>query len=67
MAKVKATKTKKAKTESELTWKDLEIGCMVTEPANAAQYETGTWRSQRPKRWTTLSITYNMPTRGFPA
>ena len=37
-----------AKTEGELTWKDLEIGCIVTEPGNASQYETGTWRSQRP-------------------
>ena len=34
MAKAKA---KKFKTESELTWKDLEIGCIVTEPANAAR------------------------------
>ena len=41
-------KTKKIKTEGELTWKDLEIGCIVTEPASAAQYETGTWRSQKP-------------------
>ena len=37
-----------AKSESELTWRDLEIGSIVTEPGNASQYETGTWRSQRP-------------------
>jgi pyruvate ferredoxin oxidoreductase delta subunit len=37
-----------AKSESELTWKDLEIGCIITEPGNARQYQTGAWRSQRP-------------------
>ena len=37
-----------AKSESELTWKDMEIGCIVTEPGNARQYQTGAWRSQRP-------------------
>ena len=37
-----------AKTESELTWKDLEIGCIVTEPGSACHYQTGAWRSQRP-------------------
>ena len=37
-----------AKSESELTWKDLKIGCIVTEPGNARQYQTGAWRSQRP-------------------
>jgi pyruvate ferredoxin oxidoreductase delta subunit len=36
-----------AKSEGELTWKDLEIGAIVTEPGNAAQYKTGDWRSQR--------------------
>ena len=36
------------KPESELTWKDLEIGTIVTEPGNAIQYKTGDWRSQRP-------------------
>ncbi len=39
---------KKIKSEIELTWKDLEIGSIVTEPGNASQYETGGWRSQRP-------------------
>ncbi len=36
------------KSESELTWGDLEIGCIVTEPGSAKQYRTGDWRSQRP-------------------
>ena len=34
--------------EGELTWKDLEIGSIVTEPGSASQYKTGDWRSQRP-------------------
>ena len=37
-----------AKSENELTWKDIEIGAAVTEPGNAAQYRTGDWRSERP-------------------
>lgn len=37
-----------AKSEAELTWKDLEIGCISTEPGSARQYRTGDWRSQRP-------------------
>ncbi|MBA7627594.1 Pyruvate synthase subunit PorD [subsurface metagenome] len=36
------------KSEDELTWKDLEIGSIVTEPGSASQYQTGTWRSERP-------------------
>ncbi len=36
------------KPEGELTWKDLEIGCIVTDPASARQYRSGDWRSQRP-------------------
>ena len=36
------------KSESELTWKDLNIGSIVVEPGNASQYQTGSWRSQRP-------------------
>lgn len=36
------------KKESELTWKDLEVGCIVTEPGSAMAYRTGDWRSQRP-------------------
>jgi len=37
-----------AKAETELTWKDLEIGSIVTEPGNAINYKTGDWRSQKP-------------------
>ena len=37
-----------AKSEGELTWRDLEVGSIVTEPANARQYQTGYWRSQKP-------------------
>ncbi len=37
-----------AKSEAELTWKDIEVGAIVTEPGNATQYQTGAWRSQRP-------------------
>jgi pyruvate ferredoxin oxidoreductase delta subunit len=36
-----------AKSEGELTWKDLEPGSIVIEPGNASQYQTGAWRSQR--------------------
>ena len=36
------------KSENELTWKDLNIGSIVTEPGSASQYETGGWRSQKP-------------------
>ena len=37
------------KSESEITWKDLNIGSIVTEPGNAVDYRTGAWRSQRPE------------------
>ena len=37
-----------AKSEGELTWKDIEIGSIATEPGSASQYQTGYWRSQRP-------------------
>jgi len=36
------------KSENELTWKDLEIGCIVTEPGSSREYRTGDWRSQKP-------------------
>ena len=36
------------KSESELTWKDIEVGFIVTEPGNTIQYETGDWKSQKP-------------------
>ena len=37
-----------SKPEGELTWRDFNIGCIVSEPGNAAGYKTGDWRSQRP-------------------
>jgi pyruvate ferredoxin oxidoreductase delta subunit len=37
------------KSENEITWKDLNVGCIVTEPGSASAYRTGAWRSQRPK------------------
>ena len=37
-----------AKTEGELTWKDLNIGAIATEPGSASRYKTGDWRSQKP-------------------
>ncbi|MBA7646654.1 Pyruvate synthase subunit PorD [subsurface metagenome] len=36
------------KSETEVTWKDLEIGSIVVDAGSADQYETGGWRSQRP-------------------
>lgn len=37
-----------AKSEDQITWKELEVGCAVSEPGNASQYKTGDWRSLRP-------------------
>ncbi len=37
-----------AEPESALTWKDIEIGCIVTDAGSASQYRTGDWRSQKP-------------------
>jgi len=36
------------KPEDKLTWKDIEIGAISTEPGSASQYKTGDWRSRRP-------------------
>jgi len=30
------------------TWKEIEIGGVVTEPGNASEYKTGDWRSLTP-------------------
>ena len=38
------------KPEGKPTWKDIEIGAIITEPGNASQYQTGDWRTQRPIR-----------------
>ena len=32
----------------ELTWKDMEVGNIVTEAGNASFRKTGDWRSERP-------------------
>jgi pyruvate ferredoxin oxidoreductase delta subunit len=37
-----------AKSENELTWKDLEAGSIIEAPGSARSYESGTWRTQRP-------------------
>jgi pyruvate ferredoxin oxidoreductase delta subunit len=37
-----------AKSESEYTWKDFNVGAIIADPGSARQYESGTWRSQRP-------------------
>lgn len=39
---------KVAKPEGETTWRDLEIGFVVTEPGNAKSYRTGDWKSLKP-------------------
>ncbi|MCD6230749.1 MAG: 4Fe-4S binding protein [Dehalococcoidia bacterium] len=31
-----------------LTWRDLEVGNIVTEPGNSAERSTGDWRTERP-------------------
>ncbi len=36
------------KSETEVGWKDLNPGSIVTDPGSAQQYETGGWRSLRP-------------------
>jgi pyruvate ferredoxin oxidoreductase delta subunit len=41
-------KTKTVKSEEELGWKELEVGCAVSQPGNASQYKVGDWRSSRP-------------------
>jgi pyruvate ferredoxin oxidoreductase delta subunit len=42
------TVKKPIKSEEELTWRDIEIGGICTEPGSARQYKTGDWRSQHP-------------------
>jgi pyruvate ferredoxin oxidoreductase delta subunit len=37
-----------AKSENELTWKEIEIGGICTEPGSARAYKTGDWRSRKP-------------------
>jgi pyruvate ferredoxin oxidoreductase delta subunit len=37
-----------AKSENELTWKEIEIGAISTKPGSARAYKTGDWRSRKP-------------------
>lgn len=39
---------KKLKTAYDFTWRDMEIGNILTEPGSASLRRTGDWRSQRP-------------------
>jgi len=39
---------KRLKTGSDFTWKDMEVGNIVTEVGSAALRRTGDWRSQMP-------------------
>jgi len=33
-----------------LTWKDLELGNIVTKPGSAKAYRTGDWRADKPSK-----------------
>jgi pyruvate ferredoxin oxidoreductase delta subunit len=37
------------KSMEEMTWREIELGGVITEPGNASSYHTGAWRSQVPK------------------
>ena len=37
------------KSEADITWKDVELGAIVTEPGNTSDYRTGDWRSDVPE------------------
>jgi pyruvate ferredoxin oxidoreductase delta subunit len=37
-----------AKPMEEHTWRDIEVGSVVLEPGNAAEYKTGDWRTAHP-------------------
>ena len=39
---------KRLKTGPDFTWRDMEVGNIVTEAGSAALRRTGDWRSQRP-------------------
>ena len=38
----------KHKAKGELSWKEIEIGCIITDPGNSIQIKTGDWKSRRP-------------------
>ncbi|MFO8101306.1 MAG: 4Fe-4S binding protein [Dehalococcoidia bacterium] len=35
---------------ADLTWKELELGGIISSPGNASAYRTGDWRSDRPTK-----------------
>ncbi|TAL33141.1 MAG: pyruvate synthase subunit PorD [Spirochaetes bacterium] len=37
-----------AKKIEDISWRDLETGCIVKEAGSAREYLTGSWRSRRP-------------------
>jgi pyruvate ferredoxin oxidoreductase delta subunit len=37
-----------AKVDAIIGWRNLEIGCAITEPGSSRKLRTGDWRSQRP-------------------
>jgi pyruvate ferredoxin oxidoreductase delta subunit len=39
---------KRSKPEDQLTWQDIEVGAIATEPGSADRYKSGDWRSRRP-------------------
>ena len=39
---------KRLKTAYDFTWRDMEVGNIITEAGNASLHRTGDWRSERP-------------------
>jgi pyruvate ferredoxin oxidoreductase gamma subunit len=51
ISQITTTGTKKIKSfqaEKVPGWRDLKVGCVVTEPGNTKQFSTGDWKSQHP-------------------
>jgi len=46
-AKKGETGEKRLKSALDLTWRDMEVGNILTEPGSASLRRTGDWRSQR--------------------
>lgn len=48
--KARRTKTagKKLRTASQVTWRDMEVGGILTDAGSASLRRTGDWRSERP-------------------
>jgi pyruvate ferredoxin oxidoreductase delta subunit len=36
------------KTADKITWKELNVGNVITEPGNSLDYKTGSWKSRSP-------------------